>query len=233
MSRLKLFAPAAMLLVGCALVWNVRAQEKMPLSAPLNTLVPREVPGLVVRDQLISDEERRVAGMTDYVMRLYGRDSLLAYTTYIGYYDYQTQGKTVHSPRNCMPGAGWEVLQPGTIALAANGVTHRVNRYLLANGNANVLVLYWYQGRGRVEANEYLVKWHLLRDAALHGRTDEALVRIIVPVDTRNDGSAEPASLARAEKTALEVGQRLLTQVASALPPAPGAESPRVATAGD
>ena len=59
----------------------------------------------------------------------------------------------------------------------------RVNQYLLQRGEDQALVLYWYQGRGRVEANEYRVKWDLLRDAALHRRSDEALVRIIVPIE--------------------------------------------------
>ena len=34
--------------------------------------------------------------------------------TFVSYYERQTQGKTIHSPRNCLPGAGWEVLTPGT-----------------------------------------------------------------------------------------------------------------------
>ena len=101
----------------------------------------------------------------------------------MGYYDYQVQGKTIHSPRNCLPGAGWEVLQGGTTPVdVAGGRRYQVNRFLLANGRAKALVYYWYQGRGRVEANEYRVKWNLLRDAAISGRTEESLVRIVLPL---------------------------------------------------
>ena len=57
-----------------------------------------------------------------------------------------------------------------------------VNRYLLKPDSHRALVLYWCQGRGRVEANEYIVKWDLLRDAAVRRRTEEALVRIVVPI---------------------------------------------------
>ena len=229
MIGIRALAPAAVLAVGCLLVGNVRPQERMALSAPLGTLIPREVAGMNVMDQKISDEERRVAGQSDYVMRLYGRDSLWSYSAYVGYYDSQAQGRTVHSPRNCLPGAGWEILQPGRATLRVGGAAYMVNRYLLANGHENALVLYWYQGRGRVEANEYVVKWNLLRDAAVHGRTDEALVRVIVPVTTRSDGSADPASLADADRIAREAGERLLAQVARALPPAPGRAASSVA----
>ena len=101
---------------------------------------------------------------------------------YVGYYDQQTQGQTIHSPKNCLPGAGWEPLasSPLTIGIATGAVT--VNRYLLQNGRQRALVLYWYQGRGRVAWDEYRVKWDLLHDAALRRRSDEALVRVVVPV---------------------------------------------------
>jgi len=104
------------------------------------------------------------------------------FTVYVGYYDGQTKGKTIHSPKNCLPGSGWEALgaTKASVETAEGPVT--VNRYLLQNGDDRALVLYWYQGRGRVQANEYVVKWDLLRDAALHRRSDEALVRIVVPM---------------------------------------------------
>jgi len=52
-------------------------------------------------------------------------------------------------------------------------------------------VYYWYQGRGRVESNEYWVKLQLLRDSALRGRSDEALVRVVVPVVSGDSAAAE------------------------------------------
>ena len=53
---------------------------------------------------------------------------------------------------------------------------------MLVNSGQKAVVYYWYQGRGRVESNEYRVKLQLLRDSALRGRTEEALVRVVVPV---------------------------------------------------
>ena len=54
------------------------------------------------------------------------------------------------------------------------------------------MVYYWYQGRGRVAADEYQVKWQLLRDAALTRRSEEALFRIVVPLsDTVTESQAD------------------------------------------
>ena len=188
------FFPALVLAGGIVLVQNVGRQQPVPLARPLTDL-PLELEGHRGRDLTISEEEQRVAGMTSYVSRAYATDSAPAFWIYVGHYDSQTQGRTIHSPKNCLPGAGWEPLESAEVRIpTAAGNEVPVNRYLLANKNQRALVLYWYQGRGRVSANEYKVKWELLRDAALRGRTDEALVRITVPITTTD---ADADGLAR------------------------------------
>ena len=212
-TELRAYMPAAILLLGCALVFHgTRDQVAVPLAGSLSTVLDT-VDGYRIQEQHVSDEERRVAGMTDYVARVYWRpDSTVAFTTYVGYYDKQTQGKSMHSPKNCLPGAGWEVLRDGTATVVASDGPHVVNRYLLKNGAQQAVVYYWYQGRGRTVASEYSVKWYLLRDAALEGHTEEALVRLIVPVDPAKGGEA------RADQLAQEIAPKLLDAVRGVLP---------------
>ena len=123
-----------------------------------------------------------------------------ALSLYIGYYDRQLRGKTIHSPKNCLPGAGWEALASQVVEISTPLGSVTVNRYLLQKENQQALVLYWYQGRGRIQANEYLVKWDLLRDSALRRRSDEALVRIVVPIS-----SDEEAAFALAAEAAGQI----------------------------
>ena len=54
----------------------------------------------------------------------------------------------------------------------------RVNRFLIAKGLEKQLVLYWYQERGRVIANEYQAKLYMIVDAITRNRTDGALIRL-------------------------------------------------------
>ncbi len=188
----------------------VRPQRSLSLREPLAAAVPSMIDGLHSRDIVIPEDERKVAGMTTYLMRGYGsEDSPRGFTVYVGYYDSQAQGKTIHSPKNCLPGAGWEALTQGRARIATALGTVPVNRYLIANGQARALVLYWYQGRGRVAANEYRVKWDLLRDQALRRRSDEALVRVLVPIVD---------SEAAAYATAVEVAKEVMPTVQKALP---------------
>lgn len=143
------------------------------------------------------------------------------FTTFVSYYDRQTQGSTIHSPRNCLPGAGWEVLTAGTAPLTVDGVAYVVNRYVLKNKAATALVYYWYQGRGRVVASEYAVKANLLRDAAFAGHTEESLVRVVVPVgsQTMTANAAESKhQLADANALGADISARLIREVARVIP---------------
>ena len=214
------FLPAFVLLLGCAFVWQTRGQEPVTLGGPLKTTLPR-FSGYQVYDQTIGDEERRVAGMTDYSARVYARDSTPDFFTLVSYYDRQGQGKTIHSPRNCLPGAGWEVLRGDTRTLDVDGTKHVVNHFILKNGPATTVVYYWYQGRGRVVANEYAVKWNLLVDAALLGHTEEALVRVQIPLRERIgslEDSTAIAAIAKADAFGSTIAAGLLRDVSRVLP---------------
>lgn len=211
-SSLYLWTPAC--LMGAAAVFTVGLdlQQAMPLRQPLGSAVPGEIADHLGEDVTFSAADEQAAGATDYLFRIYTPiDSLEQdfFWVYVAYYDYQTQGKTIHSPKNCLPGAGWEPLasEYARVASAHGPVT--VNRYLLQREGERVLVLYWYQGRGRVQANEYRVKFDLLRDAALRGRTEEALVRVVVPVIESEEYSFE---LGRT------VAEALVRTVSQALP---------------
>jgi EpsI family protein len=213
---LRALLPGFVLLAGCAITFGgTRSQHALQPVAPLAGVL-RDVPGYRIQDQVVSDEERRVAGMSDYVARIYWRDTTPVFTTYVGYYDQQTQGKSIHSPRNCLPGAGWEILRTGTATVQAADGAHVVNRYLLKNGGLQAVVYYWYQGRGRIVANEYAVKLNLLRDAALLGHTEEALVRIVLPIDPRLGD--EPTQLAKADSLGAQLATRLIDEVGRVLP---------------
>ena len=162
----------------------------VPLRAPLAQALP-VIPNSRDTDVVVGEEERKIAGMSSYVIREYYPKDVIPFQVYIGYYDEQHQGKTIHSPKNCLPGDGWEQVEsaPLTVQTATGPVT--INRWRSVKNGVSAMVYYWYQGRGRVENNEFKVKYELLRDAVKRGRTDEALVRIIVMNVTDNGVAAD------------------------------------------
>lgn len=156
----------------------------------------------------LDNEVLEVLGVDDYITRVYTETkasnaaSSLPVGLYVGYYTSQRQGDTIHSPMNCLPGAGWQPLDTGTLPLKVEGAAPQdVNRVVIRKGELRQVVLYWYHGRGRIVANEYWSKAYLVWDAATRHRSDGALIRVISPVGIgeRDDSAAEGRAVAFTE----------------------------------
>jgi EpsI family protein len=122
--------------------------------------------------------------VSDYLMQRYTDPSGRTLWLYIGYWASQRKGAQIHSPKNCLPGAGWEPVEASflTIPLPAPYAPITVNRYLIQKDRDMQLVLYWYQSQGKAVAREMTAKVEMVRSAMLRNRTDGALVRITSPV---------------------------------------------------
>jgi EpsI family protein len=135
-------------------------------------------------------------GLSDHVMRAYlqggrpraGAEASAPVWLYVGYYASQRTGSTYHSPRNCLPGAGWQLGPIRRVSgLIPGRPTAMVNRVAIEKDFERQLILYWYQDRGRVIASEYDAKLHLVWDAVTRNRTDGAFVRLSTPVLVSED----------------------------------------------
>lgn len=121
----------------------------------------------------------------DHLFADYSRPAGNNVNLYAAYYASQRKGASVHSPRSCIPGDGWEITdlkQQYVKGVKINGQSLRVNRVVIKKGEAAQLLYYWFQQRGRVITNEFLVKWFLFQDALTRHRTDGALVRLTTPI---------------------------------------------------
>ena len=154
--------------------------------SPLNGL-PRTIESWRGIDAApFADDVVATLGVDDYINRRYERGGL-PISVYVGYYANQRSGDAIHSPRNCLPGTGWQPIASGPARIETGGQTVTVARYEIAKGLDRQGVLYWYQGRGRIVAGEYANKAWLMLDAARSGRSNGGLVRLIAPIVTSPD----------------------------------------------
>src|SRR4051794_16371010 len=115
---------------------------------------------------------------------------------FITHYALQRAGESMHSPKHCLPGAGWEIWDHGTVDIPVGGQKILVNRQFISRANVRMIVFYWYQSRQRIIASEYSGKILLAKDALLQNSTAASIVRIIVP---DRPGAQETASAFAAE----------------------------------
>jgi EpsI family protein len=149
-------------------------------------------------------------GVDEYLNRIYqsGPESL---GLFVGYYASQRQGDTIHSPLNCLPGAGWQPISRTYLEVPlSDGRVVKVNRYVIEKGLDREVVLYWYESHGRIVPNEYMSKFYLVYDAIRLNRTDAALVRVVSPM---------AASTADAESQATVRGVDFVRALLPALAP--------------
>jgi exosortase D (VPLPA-CTERM-specific) len=112
---------------------------------------------------------------------------------WIAYYGSQRGGRSVHSPRTCLPGGGWEIEELKSVPIQgvrADGQPLPVNRTVISLEQQRQLVYYWFVQRGRLITNEYVVKWYIFWDALTRNRTDGALVRLVTYVEPGENGLA-------------------------------------------
>ena len=132
-------------------------------------------------EQIIDERSMAILLVDDYIMRTYVNSQADAIDLYLGYFKYQREGKQVHSPRQCLPGGGWHIsdskIQPLKLK-NQDPAQAPVNYYLMQYGEHKELFLWWYHGRGRIYASEYLNKLLLIWDSITMRRTDGALVRV-------------------------------------------------------
>lgn len=106
-----------------------------------------------------------------------------AVNLYIAYYQRQDLNNSIHSPSNCVPAGGWQVVDSATHTVdRAGGRSLNVTRMLIKRGGNSALIYYWFNERGRDITNQYAAKWYLLIDAITMNRSDGSLVRLVTPV---------------------------------------------------
>ncbi|HXW55889.1 MAG TPA: EpsI family protein [Candidatus Cybelea sp.] len=201
------FGSAAILLLAAISVLRLRDNaEILPAHRALSSF-PEQIGDWQGFPLPITTGEQKVLGPGDFLLREYRSPTAPApVELYVAYFSSQRTGDTIHSPKNCLPGAGWSPLESGRLEISnADGSTMSVNRYIVAKGLNRALALYWYQAHGRVTASDYVAKFRLVEDAIRLNRTDGSLVRVVVPfADNHGERAAQATALvfiARMEPT--------------------------------
>ena len=199
----RILVVAVLLLVTFAYLTSKSTAEPTIPRQPLSDLPMRLGPWNGSQSPDFEKKILDVLGVDDYSRRVYSAQAEPGWVgLYIGYYASQRQGDTVHSPLNCLPGAGWTPISQAretvTVSNSPTGDSSReitINRFVIQKGLDRQLVLYWYQSHGRVVASEYWGRIYTVTDAIRYNRTDAALVRVIVPIlgDAPSDAEAAHA----------------------------------------
>jgi EpsI family protein len=180
---------SVVLLAQAGVFYGFSRTEVVPHRQPLAYFTLNDTPWQMMQDQQLDKDTLEVLKADDITSRIYqNRNNGSFATLFIAYFETQRTGKAPHSPKNCLPGSGWVPSQSGVVSIPISGQSQpiTVNRYIVARGENQSVVLYWYQSHNRVIASEYAAKFYTISDAIRYNRSDTALVRVVVGVDNGN-----------------------------------------------
>jgi EpsI family protein len=186
-----IIAATVLLLAQAVLLQSAIRPESVPAAAPLADVPKTLGAWQFVQDGVVDQETMDVLKADDVLNRIYGNAQQVGVSLFVAGFRSQRNGKAPHSPKNCLPGSGCTPINSGEVTIdsgASAPIT--VNRYVVAHGDQQSLVLYWYQSRDRVVASEYNAKFWVMADAIRLNRTDTALVRVVVPIVNKDQDAA-------------------------------------------
>jgi EpsI family protein len=186
------------LVAQAVLFYGLSHGENVPLVRPLDAFPAALGDWTMVQAGVMDKGDMEALRADDAVVRTYmqGSNHQIA-SLFVAYFKSQRTGQTPHSPKNCMPGNGWSPTESGTVSFSVPGEPRpiEVNRYIVNRGDQASAVLYWYQTNRRVIASEYRAKIYSVVDAMRYNRTDTALVRVVVPIQTDSASATNAAIL--------------------------------------
>ena len=159
--------------------------EATPPAKPLSEFPTKIGPWAQITEWPLDKETLALLKVTDYLNRGYWEPGLgqSVVGLYIGYFRSQRTGATIHSPKNCLPGAGWSPMESERVSIQTEGHPRfQANRYIVAKGDDRQLVLYWYWAHDRAVASEYWAKFYLVADSIRMNRSDGSLIRVNTPL---------------------------------------------------
>lgn len=195
LDRLTILVPVFLLAQAGAMHW-IGGQERSPTPPALGSFPQAIGEWVQLREDPVPADMAAELRADRLFSRTYLRVSKgQVASLFVAWFQSQRAGTSQpHSPKVCLPSAGWTPAVTGEITLGSAAGAITVNRYIVVNRGQRVLVLYWYQGPHRVTAGEWASKLWLVTDAFRYRRTDTALVRVVAQPDGRGDRAALDAA---------------------------------------
>ncbi|MBA3012819.1 MAG: EpsI family protein [Proteobacteria bacterium] len=181
MSYVRTITIVVILVITSVLTLAVSRSERKVLNKPF-ALFPEEIERWKGVKGTLDQEIYNILGVEDYILANYKNPNGNTINLYVGFYQSQKEGDLIHSPKNCLPGAGWNIVKSSEEPIAFENNQVFVSRLLLQKGVEQQIVLYWFQSRGRIISSEYMQKIWLVVDSITKQRTDGSFVRLISPI---------------------------------------------------
>lgn len=183
---------AVSMAAAAILLHALDSEEDVVSKAPLSKVLS-QVPNWSTKGDIPLDENIiQALDLDDYLFRNYAKDGATV-TLYIGLYRVAKKVGAAHSPLVCFPGQGWVISKPDSVRLETPGASIQIASMTASKGKQHELLFYWFQARGKTSRGTLMQKIYSFAEAFRGRPTDNAFVRISIPIE---EGNSEKQRLA-------------------------------------
>ena len=179
-----------------------------PPTPPLDS-IPGEIEGYAGTSEAADAETLKLLGADATLFRTYRRGPGHTIWLYIGYFGTQHENSQIHSPKNCYPGSGWNILEEGSTNLVLAGSGVAVKHLVISNGAQRQYVLYWFTGADGIITNEFALKWNQMKNSLLVRPQSAAFVRFSIDLGGETEAAARSELVRFAEALAPRIEEML------------------------
>ncbi len=184
MSFRRTFIASAILILTTIGLSYLSHGETIQPNRPFSSF-PEQIGEWMGKEQHFDQQIYDALGVDDSILSNYHTPDGRFVQLYVGFYQSQREGDLIHSPKNCMPGGGWNIIQSSHEELIMpQNIPDKVTviKLIIKKQTQRQVVFYWFQSRGRFIVSEYLQKIYLVLDSISKRRTDGSFIRLMSPI---------------------------------------------------
>jgi EpsI family protein len=185
---MKIAVMVILLLLGSA--GNYLRFSEAPQAGPLGLdRVRLTQSGSGYREEPLDDGFLETLKAREVIFQTYETGAGESVWLFMGYFDKQKEGSQVHSPKNCYPGSGWNIVEEQTVAAPwGRGSVHTL---VVTDGFERRLVYYWFQTASDYLAGVFPLKLYLTKNAVMRKPQDVVFIRISTVIGTSRRSAEE------------------------------------------
>jgi len=154
--------------------------------------LPYEIDGYTGTEERFAEATYTVLGADTTTLRRYMHLTQAPVWLFVAYFGEQNYGQQIHSPRQCLPGGGWQInlLEQVPVEMPGRGSV-TVNRMLIESNGRNQVMYYFFATRTGFVAEEFNLKISLARAALSFRPRDAAFIRVTVGIENNDVAAAD------------------------------------------
>jgi EpsI family protein len=160
---------------------RILVKEQVNLEA-----LPMKIGKWQAEENLVMEEDiKEILKSSQDLWRAYTDSNHQQIDFFMAYFKDQKYGEQIHSPKHCLPGSGWKIVDRETFVVQLQdspAAQLKINKLVISKKYFNEIMLYWFWTRSGVITSEYELKFSLAKNALLRNPTDAAFIRINLPL---------------------------------------------------